>query len=221
MTDRGGFVSRRAFLGAAAGLGIAAGGGALHALLSPTAIAGSCAPTPPNPEGPYWRADAPFRTDLREGVTGGAPLVVTGRLLDAECRPVANAVLDVWQADHLGRYDLDRKDITRELHLLRGRVRTDGDGNYRFVTIKPAPYGSEGWMRPAHIHYAIRQPGYAPLATQLYFAGDEYLDADPLRAVRRELVSETVPVASAEARRELRLGDGFLAARFDITLRKG
>jgi protocatechuate 3,4-dioxygenase beta subunit len=95
------------------------------------------------------------------------------------CKPVAGALLDVWQADHHGEYD----DV-----FGRARIRSGSDGAFSFRTTKPAPYGSPGFMRPAHIHMVLSAQGHRSLTTQLYFEGDPYLDKDPLRSVHPDLI---------------------------------
>lgn len=191
-------LTRRAFLATTAGA------------LATSAVAGEdCRTTPANIEGPYWIPDAPFTTNLRGSVRRGEPLIVSGRVvIGSDCQPARGAVLDVWQADHEGLYDIDRghRDEPGKWYL-RGRIRADAQGRYRFETIRPAAYGLGGRMRPAHIHFKITASGGRPLTTQLYFAGDPNLESDPLRAVRTELV------------RPMGRSDGVMSCQFDITLR--
>lgn len=138
------------------------------------AVFAECTATSSATQGPFWRANAPFTNDLRR--PGGTPIVVAGTIRDARtCKPLPNALLDVWHADHHGEYD-DK--------LGRARVRAGSDGAFSFTTIKPAPYG----MRPAHIHFIVSAEGKKPLVTQLYFEGDPYLDKDPLQSVYADLV---------------------------------
>lgn len=194
-------LTRRAFFASTAGATLA---------VRLNAAADSCQATPPNIEGPYWRANAPFLTNLRAGVSGGEPLVVRGRILSAtECTPVTGAVLDIWQADHEGYYDLDRGDSGKS--YLRGRIRAGAAGHYLFETIKPSAYGISGRVRPAHIHFKVAAPGHRSLTTQLYFEGDPHLDDDPLRAALPELTR-----ALQRSRVE---GQSVLVCEFDITLR--
>jgi protocatechuate 3,4-dioxygenase beta subunit len=147
--------------------------------LAPSLVA-ECRATSAASKGPYWRADAPFTSDLR--IAGGEAVTVYGVVRSARtCRPVAGALLDVWQADHHGRYDLDyRNDAT----FGRARVRADAKGAFSFVTVRPAPYGN----RPAHIHFVLSAEGHRPLVTQLYFEGDPHLSSDPLNDVHADLV---------------------------------
>lgn len=138
-------------------------------------------------EGPYWRPDAPRTNDLRRA--GGEPVYVHGVLRDTRsCKPLANARIDVWQADHHGKYDVDYggKDV-----FGRASLRSAVDGSYGFWTIRPAAYGMGRSMRPAHIHFLVEAPG-TKLITQLYFEGDPQLDSDPLDAVHPDLVKAIV-----------------------------
>lgn len=139
-------------------------------------------PTEANIEGPYYRAGAPFRTKLAEGLQGD-PLRIGGRVLGPDGLPLAGAVVDVWQADREGAYDL-----TSDAFVLRGRLRADAEGRYAIDTIMPGQYDLGEAKRPSHIHYKISAPGHAELTTQLYFKGDPWLARDPF--VRKSLIIE-------------------------------
>ncbi len=152
---------------------------------SSAALAATCRRSPRASAGPFFRKGAPERTALDD--LEGEPLVVTGRVVVAgpagpgqPCAPVANAVIDAWQADERGTYDMDG-------FRGRARLRTDGDGRFELRTILPGRYGDAGRrLRPAHIHLFVRGRGRPSLTTQLYFEGDPYLAGD--RLVRQELV---------------------------------
>ena len=134
----------------------------------------------------------PLDADLtRNAVKNGAPLgeriVVAGRVLDEEARPVPNTLIEIWQANAAGRYiqKNDQHDAPIDPNFFgAGRCVTDGDGRYRFYTIKPGayPWGNhENAWRPIHIHLSLF--GYSfdqRLVTQLYFPGDPLLDLDPI-----------------------------------------
>ena len=117
--------------------------------------------TPPNAEGPYYKAGSPERASLLEAGLSGARLVVTGYVLSTACEPIAGAWLDFWQADGNGEYD-------NVGYRLRGHQFSDDAGLYRLETILPAQYGS----RPRHIHVKVQPPGGPILTTQLYFPDD-------------------------------------------------
>lgn len=151
-------------------------------------LVAACDPTSRTSEGPYYRAGAPFRTAIAEGVEG-EPLVVTGRVVAGpDCEPVANAVLDVWQADANGKYDVNLTAADRAAYRLRGKVRTTEDGTFRFETIRPAPYPIGGGVRPAHIHVIVSAEGQPSVVTELFFEGDPHLASDPVAHVRPDLV---------------------------------
>jgi len=117
----------------------------------------------------------------------GERIIVSGRVLDENGRPVPRALVEIWQANSAGRY-LHRNDqhnapldpnFTGAGHTL-----TDEEGRYRFVTIRPGeyPWGNHynAW-RPAHIHFSLFGPAFATrLVTQMYFPGDPLLPFDPI-----------------------------------------
>ncbi len=96
-------------------------------------------------------------------------LVITGRVLTADCAPVAGAVLDFWQADANGVYD-------NVGFTLRGKQETAEDGSYRLETVLPGEYPG----RPPHIHVKVNAPGGSALTTQIYFAGQAGNESDGL-----------------------------------------
>jgi protocatechuate 3,4-dioxygenase beta subunit len=94
--------------------------------------------------------------------------MVSGQVLGlADCKPIANATLDVWQADDSGAYDSVG-------YRLRGVFNVDATGGFVLPTIIPGHYLNGSQYRPAHIHVWLRAPGFKDLITQLYFAGDPY-----------------------------------------------
>jgi protocatechuate 3,4-dioxygenase beta subunit len=144
--------------------------------------------------GPVFGADAvgPLDADLtRNARRGGEPLgeriVVTGRVLGDDGRPVPDTLLEVWQCNAAGRYvhAADQHDAPLDPNFLgAGRCATDAEGRYRFVTIKPGayPWGNHpnAW-RPPHIHFSLFGPGFVTrLVTQMYFPGDPLLALDPI-----------------------------------------
>lgn len=117
------------------------------------------APTPRDMEGPFYKAGAPLRASLVESGTKAERLVLAGRVLARDCKPLANASLDFWHADEKGDYD-------NAGYRYRGRVAADGEGRYRLETILPALYPG----RPRHIHVKVQAAtGGRILTTQLYF----------------------------------------------------
>ena len=117
----------------------------------------------------------------------GERIVVSGRVLDANARPVANTLVEVWQANAAGRYPHDRDQHNAPLDPNFpgcGRTLTDDQGRFRFVTIRPGEYpwrNHHNAWRPAHIHFSLFGPAFATrLVTQMYFPGDPLLDYDPM-----------------------------------------
>ena len=117
--------------------------------------------TPAQTEGPYFKASSPERTSLIEPGMTGTPLVISGRVLTPDGQPVANALLDFWQADNSGAYD-------NSGYTLRGHQYTDADGNYYLETVVPGLYPG----RTRHIHVKVQAPNGPVLTTQLYFPNE-------------------------------------------------
>src|SRR5260221_3201191 len=109
-------------------------------------------------EGPFFKTNTPRRISLVEPQSKAPRLVVTGQVLSAQCRPVANALLDFWHADEDGEYD-------NRGFRYRGHQFTDAQGGYRLQTIVPAEYPG----RTRHIHVKVQAPGKRILTTQLNF----------------------------------------------------
>jgi protocatechuate 3,4-dioxygenase, beta subunit len=163
-------------------------------------------------------------THFNGGEALGERIIVTGRVLDEDARPIRRALIEIWQANAAGRYahDVDRHDAPLDPHFLgAGRVVTDANGGYRFMTIKPAAYPwrnhPNAW-RPQHIHFGLFGPGFATrLVTQMYFPGDPLLALDP--------IFNSVPDVDARQRLVAAFDLGAtvpefaLAYRFDFVLR--
>jgi len=142
--------------------------------------------------GPTFPAAPPEEADLtRNGRVNGEPLgeriIVTGRVLDEDARPVADTLVELWQANASGRYihKVDQHDAPLDPNFLgAGRCVTDAEGRYRFLTIKPGAYPwrnhPNAW-RPQHIHFSLFGPAFATrLVTQMYFPGDPLHTLDPM-----------------------------------------
>jgi protocatechuate 3,4-dioxygenase beta subunit len=112
-------------------------------------------------EGPYYTPDTPERTMLRESGMRGTTLLLTGTVVDTDCRPVASALVDFWQADDAGEYDNDG-------YRLRGHQFTDAAGRWRLDTVRPGLYPG----RTRHIHVKVQAPNRPVLTTQLYFPNE-------------------------------------------------
>lgn len=163
-------------------------------------------------------------TRQHEGEPIGARTIVTGRVVDERGRPVPRALIEVWQANAAGRYRHDADDTRAPLDpnfTGAGRALTDGEGRYRFLTIRPGPYpwrNEPNAWRPAHIHVSVLAPSWrARLVTQMYFEGDPLLARDPIflsvpdAAARAALVAPLDWTACEDHHA--------LAYRFDVVLR--
>jgi len=128
--------------------------------------------------------------DLTKQHTGeplGERIVVSGRVLDENSRPVRNTLVEVWQANAAGRYlhKVDQHDAPLDPNFSGlGHTLTDDEGRYRFITVHPGeyPWGNHhnAW-RPAHIHFSVFGPAFATrLVTQMYFPGDPLIPFDPI-----------------------------------------
>jgi protocatechuate 3,4-dioxygenase beta subunit len=163
-------------------------------------------------------------TRTGKGEPLGERIIVAGRILDEDGRPVPRTLLELWQCNAAGRYlhanDQHNAPIDPNFTGV-GQVITNERGEYRFLTIKPGAYpwrNTHNAWRPAHIHFSVFGPAFATrLVTQMYFPGDPLLALDPIfnstpdKAARESLVSSYEPGLS-EA--EFALG-----YRFDIVLR--
>jgi len=176
--------------------------------------------------GPFWRANAPVLPAggcIACDGTDGTPLAVTGRVLAEDGQPLAGATVDVWQASPVGLYE--NQDPQQPDMNLRGRFATDADGRYHFTTVFPAGYpvptdGPCGDLlraqqrhpfRPAHLHFMVSLPGYRVLVTQVFPAGAEHLDSDPVFGATAALVGDFVPARGdqpAQLQRDFTLTPG-------------
>jgi protocatechuate 3,4-dioxygenase beta subunit len=117
----------------------------------------------------------------------GERIIVSGRVLDEDSRPVAGTLIEVWQANAAGRYrhNVDQHNAPLDPNFEgHGHTLTDEHGNFRFITIRPGAYPwrnhYNAW-RPAHIHFSVFGPAFATrLITQMYFPGDTLLPFDPI-----------------------------------------
>ena len=141
------------------------------------------------------------RNGRRNGEPLGERIVVTGRVLDETGAPIPHTLVEIWQANAAGRYVhvVDQHDAPLDPNFIgAGRCLTDGNGVYRFLTVKPGAYSwrnhPNAW-RPNHIHFSLLGPAIASrLVTQMYFPGDPLMQYDPIflgvpEAARERLVS--------------------------------
>lgn len=222
-------ISRRDLLGVGAG---AAAGLVAHRLAGEPPDRASCEePTAKQTSGPYYPArdrpdEDPDLTQVkgRPGRATGEIVYLRGTVLDQACKPVAGALVEIWQANSWGRYDHER-DAGNPRPLdpnfqSWAEMLTNQEGGFRFKTIKPGSYPADdsGWVRPPHIHFRVSRRGYHELVTQMYFAGEPLNDADRIREALppedRERATVALEPAGTDAEAGARLG------RFDITLRQ-
>ncbi len=123
--------------------------------------------TPSVTEGPFYKAGSPERASLVEPGMAGTRITVAGYVLSAQCRPIAGAWLDFWQADERGQYD-------NTGYRLRGHQFTNAAGAYSLETVLPGLYPG----RTRHIHVKVRAPNGPTLTTQLYFPGEPRNQSD-------------------------------------------
>ena len=161
--------------------------------------------------GPFFVAGAQevaIGASIARSGTPGRPALVQGSVKDAAGKPVANAEIGVWQSGDDGFYDVQQASGTN----LRGTVRADANGEFWFRTVVPKEYpiptdGPIGRMlkatgrhpmRPGHLHFMLRAPGYRELVTHLFTSGDPYLDSDVVFGVKESLIVDYEKVESKE-----------------------
>lgn len=166
--------SRRQFL-----KGAAIAGGGMFTLRS--AFGEMCGVTPAQTPGPFY--PQAFKTDdsindlsIIDGhakTAKGEIVYITGTVQDGDCRPVAGALVEIWQAAASGRYDHPADDSGLEVDpdfQGWGEFLTDNDGRFAFKTVVPGHYpADEHWLRAPHIHYKVTKRGFHEVVTQMYF----------------------------------------------------
>lgn len=187
--------------------------------------------------GPFHRpgaAEMPFGGDIAGPAAKGMPAVVHGRVLDPAGRPIANALLDVWQANTDGLYDSQLPDP--EQLRMRGKFRSDENGRFLVKTTRPVHYqiptdGPVGAMlratnrhpwRPAHVHFVVSAEGYEPVTTHIFDSIDPYLKSDAVFGVKESLIvdfEEHAPGDEAAAR--FGMNTPFVTAEYDFVLKPG
>jgi protocatechuate 3,4-dioxygenase, beta subunit len=153
----------------------------------------------------------------------GERIVVTGRVTDVDGRPIRGQLVEVWQANAAGRYrhDTDRHPAPLDPNFTgAGRCLTDGEGRYRFVTIRPGEYPWKNHVnawRPAHIHFSLFGTNFTErLITQMYFPGDPLLDLDPMYLAVRDRAAAEKLVARFDL--DTTVEDYALGYVFDVVL---
>ena len=186
-----------------------------------SAFAEALSLTPRQTEGPFYPNRLPLDTDndliiVNDEITPaiGEITHLSGKLLDANGKPIRNALVEIWQVDGNGVYL-----HTADRHAQRdanfqgfGRFLTGSTGEYYFRTVKPVPYPG----RTPHIHFKIKRRGAEDFTTQCYVKGNEQNERDGVfRGIRSEKARESVLVDFKPVKNS-KLGE--LDARFDIVM---
>jgi len=183
--------------------------------------------------GPFHMVESPDR-GLGANIAldgGGEQCLVTGRVTGQDGTPVADATVDVWQANADGFYDVQQPDIQPHRNL-RGLFRTDADGRFWFRTIVPRFYpipddGPVGTLlehtgrhpnRPAHMHFIAAAEGYQPVTTHLFVEDSPYIDSDVVFGVKESLVRQFAAIDDPDRAKELGFDNPFRAVHFDVKL---
>ena len=187
--------------------------------------------TAPNVIGPLYRENAPFMNNPGNLVSDDEPgdhVLISGQVTGTEGgRPLAGAILDLWQTDAVGKYE--NEDPSQPDYNFRRRISTDSDGRYQVHTVIPGAYEvgnrdtpaadflvklGRGRFRPPHIHLLVKCAGYQDLTTMIYFEGQEKNAEDCIFSCRPQ------NMARIESRGDARLPNGkpLRALRFDIVL---
>ena len=198
---------------------------------APTRAAHPIAPTLSEVTGPVFSHDwvGPDRADLTRLAPDrpeaqGQRIIVAGRVLDGDGKPVAGTLVEVWQCNAAGRYrhDNDRHDAPLDPNFTgAGQCLTNERGEYRFLTIRPGNYpwrNTHNAWRAAHIHFSIFGPAFAArLVTQMYFPGDPTLAVDPIVMAVPDPSARDSMIAAWD--QELTMAEYALGYRWDIILR--
>jgi protocatechuate 3,4-dioxygenase beta subunit len=163
-------------------------------------------------------------TRQHAGAPLGERIILSGRVTDSDGRPVRDTLVEVWQANAAGRYIDPADDHPAPLDpnfTGAGRCLTDGEGRYRFVTVKPGAYPwrnhANAW-RPAHVHFSLFGPFLGSrLVTQMYFPGDPLIPLDPILGAIADPRGRDLLVSRFEL--ESTIPEWALGYRWDIVLR--
>lgn len=185
--------------------------------------------------GPFHMTESPVRAlgDDIDLVGGGERCVVSGRVRSADGMPLPGAVVDVWQADDKGYYDVQQPGV-QPAGNGRGLFTADAEGRFWFRTCVPAAYpiptdGPVGGLlsatgrhpyRPAHIHFIAEAEGHTPVTTHIFVAGGDYLDSDAVFAVKQSLIQDFTETDDPSLAREFGVTNPFRHARFDLVLER-
>jgi hydroxyquinol 1,2-dioxygenase len=181
--------------------------------------------------GPFFAEGAhevAFGGDIARGHSG-EPCWVEGRVTSVTGEPVASAIIDVWESDDQGFYDVQYEDGRT---AGRGRTRTDANGRYGFWSVRPVAYPiphdgpvgellratDRGPMRPAHIHFMVTAPGFHTLTTHVFLSDSPHLDDDAVFGVKSSLIRDLVEHRPGRGPAERTLDGRWWELVFDIRL---
>ena len=181
--------------------------------------------------GPFFTDESP-EVPLGGDITGeakGRPCYVSGTVRGTGGEPVPGARIEVWESDEDGFYDVQYPDGRIGG---RGWLRSAPDGEYRFWSVRPAPYpipddgpvgdllaaAGRGPMRPAHLHFKVEAPGYRTLITHIFVAGDPYLDRDAVFGVKQSLITDFTEHPAGPGPDGRPLDGPWTSVEFDIVL---
>ena len=183
--------------------------------------------------GPFHMTESPRRDlgDTIDLVGESEPCVVTGQVVSTDGTPLPGAVLDVWQANDHGAYDVQEPD-KQPAGNGRGLFAAGADGQFWFRTIVPSYYpiptdGPVGELlaatrrhpyRPAHIHFIVSADGYQPLTTHIFVDGTPYIDSDAVFAVKKSLITDFKEVDDPEQAARYQVSNPFRLADIQLVL---
>ncbi len=125
--------------------------------------------------GPFYRPNAPVRSDLTYEGLAGTRIILKGKVFKSDCvTALTNALVEIWHCDAEGNYDNTTKEFKQ-----RASLHTNEEGEYSFITILPGKYLNGKLYRPSHIHYRVTEKGSKELISQIYFKGDPHIEKDP------------------------------------------
>lgn len=182
--------------------------------------------------GPFFVADSPSYPNGGNIANGapGEPCYMEGRILSTSGEPIAGAKIEIWQADDEGFYDVQYADLNEMRG--RGNITSAADGRYWFWSVKPEAYpipydgpvgemlkaAQRSPMRPAHVHFMITAPGYKPVITHVFAAGDPHLDTDAVFGVKSSLITEFTRHDAGSAPDGTQVETPFYTAHYDFVL---
>jgi protocatechuate 3,4-dioxygenase beta subunit len=183
--------------------------------------------------GPFHMVESPPR-ELGADIAldgKGTPCLVSGQVTGPDGEPLAGAVVDVWQTNEDGFYDVQQPDL-QPAGNLRGLFTADGDGRFWFRSVVPRYYpipddGPVGQLlaatgrhpyRPAHLHFIVSAPGYRPVTTHVFVADSPYLDSDAVFGVKDSLIRSAPEVDDPIRAAEAGLSNPFRTLTFDLSL---